>query len=307
MRPSYIKHFDCESKLKFGVKTGYNFITVIIQHKKHHATQNIVPIPQGLEDFIKQQGCNCFSDIYSAVKNSGKFTEYINQSSTKPQQVIKDIWMKHFASKWKKDEDANSNCHKLLKAGELSHIKELPLVNSPGLKNSIMKYIESIDNVPLFEILQPLICLPNICNEIEYFENEETDTLETKTVESLLNNDSELDDVSESGSDDDYYEDSSENEVDKPSYTGMKRLHYFSSVLLENKGVCDTFLSDTKNMKAMTDMLNHFDELSAVGKLYRNGTMDKCSTNTPPPGLSISYSDWVRYQKYDGEILKNIR
>ena len=110
-----------------------------------------------------------------------------------------------------------------------------------------------------------------------------------------------------SGSDDDYYEDSSENEVDKPSFRAIKRLHYFSSVLLENKGVCDTFLSDTKKMKAMTDMLNHFDELSAVGKLYRNGTMDKCSTNTPPPGLSISYSDWIRYQKYDGEVLKNIR
>ena len=69
----------------------------------------------------------------------------------------------------------------------------------PLLVNKELDYenIESIDNVPLFEILQPLICLPNICNEIEYFENEETDTLEAETVESLLNNDSDLDDVNE--------------------------------------------------------------------------------------------------------------
>ena len=78
MKPSYLKHFDCESKLKFGVKTDYNFITIIIQHQKHHATQNIVPIPQDLEELIKQQGCDCFSDLYSAVKNSGKFTEHIS-------------------------------------------------------------------------------------------------------------------------------------------------------------------------------------------------------------------------------------
>ena len=39
--------------------------------------------------------------------------------------------MKHFASKWRKDEDAKLSCHKLLKAGELSHINELPSVNNP--------------------------------------------------------------------------------------------------------------------------------------------------------------------------------
>ena len=77
-----------------------------------------------LEDFIKQQACDCFGDLYSAIKNSGKFTEYINQSSTKPRKVIKDIWMEHFASKWKKDENAKISCHKLLASGELSHIKE---------------------------------------------------------------------------------------------------------------------------------------------------------------------------------------
>ena len=60
-----------------------------------------------------------------------------------------------------------------------------------------------------------------------------------------------------------------------------KKLHYFSSVLLENNSVRDTFLGDTKNMKAMTDMLNHFDELSAVLKLYRNETTDKCTTKHP--------------------------
>ena len=54
MKTAYIKHFDCKSKLKFGVKTGYNFITIIIQHKKHHPSQDIVPIPQHLEEFIKQ-------------------------------------------------------------------------------------------------------------------------------------------------------------------------------------------------------------------------------------------------------------
>ena len=130
LKPSYIKNFDCESKLKFGIKSGYNFITITIQHKKHHPTQKTLPIPQDLEDFIKRQACDCFGDLYSAIKNSGKFTEYINQSSTKPRKVIKDIWMEHFASKWKKDENTKISCHKLLESGELSHIKELPLVEN---------------------------------------------------------------------------------------------------------------------------------------------------------------------------------
>ena len=79
--------------------------------------------------------------------------------------------------------------------------------NVPLLINKQFYYgnIEPIDIIPLSEILTPLIYLPNIFKETEYYENEETNTLEAEKVENLLNDDSELDDVSESGSGNNYY------------------------------------------------------------------------------------------------------
>ena len=172
-------------------------------------------------------------------------------------------------------------------------------------KEFVYENIHSIDNVLLSEILEPLKRLPNISKENEYIENEMNNPLELGNVEISSNYESELSEVSQS--DDNYYEDSSEDENEDPLYGVSKKLHYLSSILLENKNIRETFLSGRENSRAMTDLVNRLDEILEVARLYRNGTMDTCNTNTPPPGLAINYTDWIRYQKYDGEIIKNIR
>lgn len=97
-KESYIKTFNSDS-VHFHFQKGYNFVKVELIHKKNHPTPIIVSTPERLEEFIKHQTGNKWSDICNAVKNSARFNNYIYQASFKPRRDISALWYKYFASR----------------------------------------------------------------------------------------------------------------------------------------------------------------------------------------------------------------
>lgn len=130
-RLSNRKCFDCKSSIFFRFRAGYGFITIDMNHSSHHKTLDIVHTPEDLEDFIKLRMCETSDDMYLVVKDSGKFTDYINQKSSKPKRKIHRLWMKYNTGVWQHDKDGKSTDKFFPRTGET----ENETVNSRNLES----------------------------------------------------------------------------------------------------------------------------------------------------------------------------
>lgn len=124
---SNVAQFNCEGSLQIILKKDYGFVEIIFEHNMHHALLPIIPVPEGLEEYIKDHECVKFSHLIERLKSERHFKDYVCQPYAGVRSRIRTIWEREVASQWTRDNNALESARLLLTSGDMSYLFPLTL------------------------------------------------------------------------------------------------------------------------------------------------------------------------------------
>lgn len=124
---SNIAQFKCRGLLKMILKKGYGFVEISFSHKMNHPLLPIIPVPEGLDEYIRNHECFKVSHLIQRLKTERNYKDYVSQPYAGVRSHIRSIWEKEVASKWTKAKNALESARLLSSSAELTYLKELRL------------------------------------------------------------------------------------------------------------------------------------------------------------------------------------